>query len=424
MAGGVCLGLSLLALAWFGLIVIPVVVLHQFYLRAGSPFQPVPRSASRPWRLGWWGNAGLIDGLLALAVGLVLALPWHVLMAQVHGWSAITGLEYQSWGVAGADTSLLGRLVELAPVTLPLGIFGAARSIRLAVIDENNTPETVGGALWVVWLGVAALTPAFWPQGPRAEMDLFLLVPMNLLAAVTVADLVNRRIPVRALIGLAPATAMSVAWWASDDLQGAVADLVHGRADSATALGLHLALDLVLASIWLTRRLDRWARRRDDRQRSVLVAFLLTVLAITVATGIREVVFRHGETHELLTLRTMILRRNRERPFELLAVVGSEAGMPSSAQPAGLAPRPEEPYNGGWLRFILRTALPRLPQRDLNNVDELLTLPQGQRLVILTGSGRGLTSAIKSQLGLEAIHPGRLGILDAYATAQVRPTRR
>ena len=202
--------------------------------------------------------------------------------------------------------------------------YGAARAIRLALIDENNTAETMGGSLWVIWLAVAALAPAFWPSGPRGALDFFLLVPLDLLAAVTVADLVNRRVPVRTLIVLAPATAMTVAWWASEDLQGAVDDLMHGRADAATALGLHLALDLILLSIWFTRRLDRWARRRDDRQRCVLAFFLLTILAITVGTGVREVVFRHSETHDLLTLRTMILRRNRERPFELLAVVGPE----------------------------------------------------------------------------------------------------
>ena len=57
----------------------------------------------------------------------------------------------------------------------------------------------------------------------------------------------------RALIAMAPATAMSIAWWASADLSGAVDDLIHGRADSATALGLHLALDLVIASVLIIR---------------------------------------------------------------------------------------------------------------------------------------------------------------------------
>ena len=55
-------------------------------------------------------------------------------------------------------------------------------------------------------------------------------MPLDLLAATTVADLVNRRVPVRKLILLAPATVMSVAWWASEDLQGALVDVIHGRA--------------------------------------------------------------------------------------------------------------------------------------------------------------------------------------------------
>jgi hypothetical protein len=424
VAGGLSLGLSLLTLGGSGLIVIPVVILHQLYLRAGAPSAPGPRPRGKPWWLAWWDSSGAIDGLLALAVALLVALPWHLRMVQVYGWEAIAGLQLSSWGTSGDRPGLLARLIELAPVTLALGLYGASRAFRLALIDENNTPETVGGTLWVVWMAAAAMAPAFWPGGPGAVTDLFLLVAISLLAASAVGDLVNRKVPVRSLMFLAPATAMTVAWWASEDLQGAVDDLVHGQADAATALGLHVALDLILASYWFTRRLDRWARQRDDRQRLVLASFLLTVLAVTVATGAREVVFRHSETHDLLTLRTMILRRNRDRPFDLLAVVGPDltAGpLPSGSSP----PRPpEQAYTGGWLRFILRTALPHLHQRDLGSIDELLTLPDGQRLVVLAGAGERLSQTAKSKLRLEAIHPGRSGILDAYATAQNRPSRR
>jgi hypothetical protein len=424
VAGGLSLGLSLLALGGFGLIVIPVVLLHRLYLRAEAHPGISSRPRGTPWWKGSWQSAGVIDGLLALAVALIVALPWHILMVHVHGWKALTGLESRSWGVGDDAPGLLAHLFVLAPVTLPLGVYAAARAFRLALIDEDNTPENLGGSLWLVWLATATLAPSLWPKGPRAAMDLFLLVPLSLLAAAAVADLVNRRVPVRTLIGLAPATAMSVAWWASEDLRGALDDLVHGRADAATALGLHLALDLILASIWFTRGLDRWARHHDDRQRQLLGCFLLAVLAITVGTGVQEVVFRHSETSDLLSLRTMILRRNRERPFELLAVVGPETatGVPPPGAPP--PPRPEETYAGGWLRFILRTALPHLPQRDLGTIDELLTLPDGQRLIILVGSGPRPSYALKSKLGLEAIHPGRTGVLDAYATAHNRPSRR
>jgi 4-amino-4-deoxy-L-arabinose transferase-like glycosyltransferase len=423
VAGGLSLGLSLLSLGGFGLIVIPIVILHQSYLRAGPSLLPVTRPRPWPRRLEWRLGGVWISGLVALAIALLIALPWHLRMFQAYGWEVAAGLELRSWGLGGGGNSLAARLFELAPVTLPLGAYGFARAVRLALIDENDTPETVGASLWVFWLAVAALTPVFWPRAPRAVLDLFLLVPLSLLAALTTADLVNRRVPVRSLVWLAPATAMSIAWWASEDLRGAVIGLVRGRIDAVTALGLHLALDLILVSIWFTRTLDRWARHRDDRQRQVLAAFLLSILLITVGTGVQEVVFRHSETHELLTLRTMILRRNRERPFDLLAVVASDprTSPPSSAVPSG-AP-PDQQFSGGWLRFILRTALPQLPQRDLSNVDDLLVLPEGQRLIIFTGSGQRLSYPVKSRLGLEAIHPGRVGILDAYATAHDRPSR-
>jgi 4-amino-4-deoxy-L-arabinose transferase-like glycosyltransferase len=424
LTGGMCLGLSLLSVGGFGLLVLPVVLLHQLYLRAATAQASPTEFRAGPWWSALHGSAGTTDGLLALAIALIVAVPWHVVMAQVHGWGALAALELRSWGAAAEAPGLLARLFELAPVMLPLGLYGAARAFRLALIDENNSPEAVGGSFWLIWLAVAALAPAFWPSGPQVAMGLFLLVPLSLLAASTVADLVNRRVPVRTLIGLAPATAMCVAWWASEDLKGAIDDLWHGRADAATALGLHLVLDLVLVSIWFTRRLDRWARHRDDRQRQVLACFLVAILAITVGAGVREVMFRHSETHDLLILRTMILRRNRERPFELLAVVGPD--VPPARSGSGSPPpkRPEESYTGGWLRFILRTALPQLPQRDLSSIDELLALPEGQRLVILAGSGARLSQAVKSRLGLESIHPGRTGVLDAYATTQSRPPRR
>ena len=59
VAGGLSLGLSLLTLEGFGLIVIPVVILHQVYLRAGHSSRPVPRSRTRPWWLDWRHSRGV-----------------------------------------------------------------------------------------------------------------------------------------------------------------------------------------------------------------------------------------------------------------------------------------------------------------------------------------------------------------------------
>jgi hypothetical protein len=232
---------------------------------------------------------------------------------------------------------------------------------------------------------------------------MLLLVPLSLLAGSAIAELANRRISVRTLTWLAPATTICIAWLNSNNLRGAVAGLMHGRISSKTALGLHLALDLLIAVVLATRGVDRWARRRDDRQRCVLGGFLAAIFAVTAATGIREVRFRHSETNDLLMLRTMILRRNRERPFDLVAVVSPDVSRFF----------PDTPSPGGRLRFILRSALPRLSQRDLSSPDELLGLPESQRLIILSGGAERLSYAVQSRLGLEAIHP----VLNAFATA-------
>jgi 4-amino-4-deoxy-L-arabinose transferase-like glycosyltransferase len=421
LAGGVALGLALLSLGGLAFIAVPIVVLHQFYVSAAS-FASSRRSLARSWWRSRREYPNLVDGLLAFCIALAIALPWFMLMVNTHGWQALTALATPPDGlVADHISGLLPRLIKLAPVTLPLGLFGAVRAIRSALADESDTHETIGGSLWVIWLGVAALASVVWPSGPHSAFDLLLLVPLSLLAAQTVADLANRRISIRVLIAIAPATAMSFAWWASADLSDAVDDLIHGRADSATALGLHLALDLVIASVLMTRALNRWARRRDDRQRWILAVFLSVVMTATVVIGLREVLFRHGETRALLALRTMILRRNRDGPFQVVAVVSP---LLSRSADAGVGPAIDRPVPGGRLRFILRTALPRLPQLDLSVIDGLFTLPEGRRLVVLAGTGQRLSSAVQSRLGLEAIHPGRSGILDAYATARDRLLRR
>jgi 4-amino-4-deoxy-L-arabinose transferase-like glycosyltransferase len=412
--GGIALGLTLMAAGPLGLVCVPLVLLHQAYLRASAPCGV--RVGSGPKRrrnwLAWLVAPNLVAGSVALGLALVVAAPWYVLMFARHGSHAINALlnPFDPW--FWVRTGMLARLVDLAPASLPLGLFAAVRMIRLALTEEDESPAIVGGVFWVLWLALAVLVPVVWPSGPRALLELSLVVPLSLLAATAIADLANRRIPVRTLNWLGPATAVCVAWLNSTNLRGAMAALVHGRIDSQTALGLHLAFDLLVVVVLLARGLDRWARRRDDHQRRVLGGFLAAVFAVTAATGLREVTFRHSETNDLLMLRTMILRRDRIQPFELVAVV--------SPAPSQFLANTSSP--GGRLRFILRSALPHLPQRDLPSTDDLLSLPEGQRLVILAGSERRLSYAVQSRLGLEAIHP----VLHAFATAHdaIRPARR
>jgi 4-amino-4-deoxy-L-arabinose transferase-like glycosyltransferase len=411
--GGVATGLALLSMGGIGLFCVPVIVLHQAYLR--SEMAPLERQ-NRPW-YGWWNNPSLMAGAIALGIGALIAGPWYARMIAAHGREFLGALLNPPDPLGWERPTLLARLNDLAPATLPLAVFAVARSIKAALVSDHDDRATIGGVFWVLWLAVAALAPAVWAGGPQTAMSLFLLVPLNLLAAQAMSDLAGRRASVRSLSWLAPATAISVAWWLSGELQGAVVGLVRGHVGPRSALGLHLAIDLLIAVVWLARGLDRWARRRDLRQRRVLASFLLIVTLTSLADGLREVTFRHLETRELMNLRAAVLLRHRVRPFRSIVVIGPDLDHP----------RIEGPTPGGRLRFILRSTLPGVPEVDLTDTDQLLasTPPDGPQLVVLVGPEHRLSYSVQSQLGLEAIHPGqavRPGLLDAFATD--RPTTR
>jgi len=399
--GGLATGLSLMSVRGLALACPVVVLLHQIYLGA----DPCPGGRAGRW---WRRYPSLWAGAAALALGLALAAPWHASMIARHGPAAVRALLGPAEPGVACWPGLLAGLLDLAPATVPLGLFGAWRAARQALTAEPGDREADNGAFCVLWLAVAAVLPAAWPGGPRPALTLFLLVPLNLLAARAMLDLAARRIPVRALAWLAPATAVAVAWWASSHLRDAVSGLARGcRPAPDTALGLHLAFDLLVVAALATRHLDRWARRRDDRRRLVLGAFLGVVVLGVVGSGLREVQFRHRETAELIALRSIILRRDQAHPFGLAAVVTP------GRDPAVV----EGPAPGGRLRFLLRSALPRLAQRDLSSTDDLLQLPDGRRLVIVLGPDRKLSYATQSRLNLEVIYPGHSGLIEAFATA-------
>ena len=405
--GGVAFGLALLSMGGVGLFCIPVIVLHQAYLR--SEMAPMERQG-RPW-YGWWNNPSLLAGAIALAIGGLIAAPWYSAMIASHGREFLGALLNPPDPLGWERPTLLARLNDLAPATLPLALFAVIRSVKAALVAERDDRGTIGGIFWVLWLAVAALAPATWVGGPQTAMSLFLLVPLNLLASQAISDLAGRRASVRWLSWLAPATAVSVAWWLSGDLRGAVIGLAHGHVGPRSALGLHLAIDLLIAVVWLARGLDRWAGRRDLRQRRVLASFLLVVILTSLGDGLREVTFRHLETRELMNLRAAVLLRHRSHPFRAIAVVGPDLDHPLI----------EGPTPGGRLRFILRSTLPGVPEVDLTTTDQLLasSRPDGPQLVVLVGPEHRLSYAVQSQLGLEAIHPGqtgRPGLLDAFAT--------
>lgn len=408
LGAGLCLGLSLLSVSLVGLLGVAIVGVHQGLLTAGT----LARHPARPrWRGGDLA-AGAAVLAAAGALALMVAAPWHAVMLSRYGGEFVQAQLSPPRPAWSGDRDLLAALLALAPATLPLAalaIFRVSRETRSAAPGD---PAAVGGSFWLAWLAVASLALLGWKSGPRPALSLLLLVPLNLLAARAMTDLAARRVSARQLTWLAPSTALSVAFWLGSGLRGAISHLLRGQRPGADALAMGLALAALL--FWLTRRLDRWARRHDDRRRAAIGGLLAAVLAVTAGAGLREVRFRHVETTELLDLRSEILRRHRLRPLTVLAVV-----CPETAD-AEITP-------GGRLRFVLRTALPGLGQIDYRTTDALLSLPSppgAQRLVVLVGPEAGLPYRLQSQLGLEALHAGRTGMLDAFATTYIPPRRR
>ncbi len=397
--GGLALGASLMALGLFALIGVPVVLLHQAILKVDPGSTPTRRSgrwwrapADRPRDAGQSAGPGAgLAGRRALVCG-----DGHTVRHRAARRPAGPTTRRPRWSDAPfADHAAVADAGHAAPGNLRRDPRGAAGAGRRGGRPGKCRRGLLGGLAGRRLAGADLLAGR-----PRAAMTLLLLVPLNLLAAQAMIDLATRRIPARTLVWLAPATALSVAWWISADLREAITELSQWRRpDASTLLGLHLGIDLIVILALATRRLDRWARRRDDRRRLVLGAFLLAVLGVNAAAGLREVRFRHVETAELLDLRDVILRRERTRRFTSVVVVAPETT-------AGGLPVPIAP--GGRLRFILRATLPNLSQFDLNRPEELLnvpTVPDGQRLVILVGSEPRLSYSMQSQLGLESFYP-------------------
>jgi 4-amino-4-deoxy-L-arabinose transferase-like glycosyltransferase len=409
--GGLSLAASLLAVGAFGLLVLPVFALHAASCSVAS------RAWHRPVHRQSRARRHIPPCTIWLAVVTIVALavagPWYVSMFNRYGEELIARILAAPQNVVPLGRQLVARLLELAPALVPLAGFGVVKIARAYATTDADDRITTGGMLALAWLVVGAIAPVGMASGPRPAMALFLVAPLSLLASWVIVELALRRIGFRWIFALAPATGLSVAWWSSSQLRQAISDLVHGRGlQAATAFGLQLGIGLILAFALAAALLERFTQGRDNRRRAVLGLYLAIVLGFTLAIGLREVEFRHRETKEFLALRNAVVRRHQNLPITVIAVVGSEAKLPTTS---GFMP-------GGRIRFMLRSALPHLSQIDVRSVKDLRDLPGGQRLVLVIGGGQQLSHAEQSRLNLEVIHNGRMGVEGAFATV-LEPTR-
>ena len=426
-AAGVALGLSLLSVAFFGLLV-PVILSLQRLLLGGEPLPPILR-LRWPWyrRLAWQLRDGFAT-LLAIGIGLAVAAPWHLLMAQRHGslfWRALFHPPFSGMGNTGGP---IEKLIGLAPATLSLSVYGVILAIRRLQSTERGStePRAVGTALVLAWISVTLFLPLVLPAGPRPVLFLFLMVPLNLLAGHLMFDLALRREKYQVLSVVVPFTLVFLVWWASPPLRNLSGELIAGRVTTAVLLAPLLGLILLMLLRQCALLADRWAAGHDVRQRFLIGSFLALVLGVTLIAGIHEVEYRHRETLDLLSLRQAILHREATQRFARVTILDpgslrSQFAIPwppvapltASYLPGG-AP-------GGRLRFVLRSALPGVTEVDTGQVEELTTSNEGPQLVVLVGAGNRLSYSAQARLRLESIFPSRGGILDAYATSLDRP---
>lgn len=148
--------------------------------------------------------------------------------------------------------------------------------------------------------------------------------------------------------------------------------------------------------------------------------------------GVNELRFRHPITRQLLELRESIVRRNQVSRIQQIHVVGSivpESLSNLRAEPLdqSVSPKPSPPLPtqttlgidpAGRLRFVLHSALPRVPQTDHDSIEPLFDSPKGERLVIMIGPENRLSIADQARLGLEPIYPGMAKIMTAFATSR------
>jgi hypothetical protein len=210
------------------------------------------------------------------------------------------------------------------------------------------------------------------------------------------------------------------------DLSGTI---LQGRLTIAMAVGVPVGLALLLGLRFCARSAQRWAASDDGRRRGLLGGFLGLVLLITLAAGIQEVELRHRETLDLLSLREAIVRRQALRSFARVTVLGpssersGQALVGSTMVPMATAALPAWGAPGGRLRFVLRSALPHVPEYDAARVEDLVGPTDGAQLVVLAGTGTRLSYSAQARLRLESIYPSRGGLLDAYATPVEPPSR-
>ncbi|MFM1801937.1 MAG: hypothetical protein RJA81_1289 [Planctomycetota bacterium] len=453
MGCGACLGISLMSVGLLGLMLIAVIGFHQVALNAGES----PMERPRYWYEAWRVFPGLFYGSAAISVALLIAAPWHVWMTLVHNSDFWLSLVEPTRPLGLTRRGPLGYLVEASPVLLGLALYSAWVAIRYSIsppvgklqedqlikaswvrerLNDFGPNARNGLLLWTIWAVVAVVLSLYWPMGPQNTMGLLLAAPLSLLAGHALRGLAQRQVSAKILIWTTPLTCLSLLWKYSIAFRSGFRVFQQKFLPDGSGNLRVFEILLMVAGTALSWLILKWVVTQIGHRRSlsrlILGLYLFSILTLQTGLGIKVLSFRHTITRQLLDLREAIVRRNLRTPLQEIYVVGSISQedlarmRPDLIDPdplvtlrVGVRDRPNSGIDpAGRLRFILHTALPRVPQSDLDSIEALFDLPSKQRLVIVVGKESRVSIADQSRLGLEPIHPGVSNILTAFATSK------
>lgn len=236
-------------------------------------------------------------GVIVVVLGTGLASPWLFL-------SGFSAGPFAPWVEPSAAEARLGGsvswLLEAMPVTLILALYGLFRAVRQGVQGVRGSGRS---ALLLVWSLIAFF--AAETTAPTAGSLLFLLVPLNFLAARTLIAILRREVPDRHVLGLMLGTAAVLVFSRS----ATVRTLLRGRPmndarlvedwggslgrylaelSAEQRLSLHFVLDVAVlvgaAILWLYAA----SRAADQYRRWLFGGFVVAALLLSLLIGVGQ----------------------------------------------------------------------------------------------------------------------------------------
>lgn len=368
-------------------------------------------------------------GVVVVVGGVLLASPWLAMSSWSSGpwapWSDPGERGYKSIDVmdhvrsmvllerrAPEDPRLSADLFDLMramPATLVLSLYGLWRTFRGVIGQGSETPKQWFPILWTVIALVAWILTMPTPAG-----ELFLIVPLTLLAARALLAILRREIHDRTALLLMIGSAWVYVFttlrlprvqWSSDPYSKNWGDwmTIWKTLSVEDKYALHLGFDRLLVAGGLILWLYRSTRGVDRRRRWLLGGFIVGVLSLAVWNGTDHL--------GLSAVNDNPWRRIHD---ELQAYRGASAVIYLGSEPPDPA-----------LRFIVRSQFPDRPRLPVPQRDQLDRLPDecGDRfLVLVTDTRSRLPRSLSLSRGEQALTLERVLDSPLVAAYAAQPT--